>query len=29
MVPPNGVVLDVGAHIGTFSLYAAKVCKAK
>jgi FkbM family methyltransferase len=28
-VPPNGVVLDVGAHIGTFSLYAAKAYKAK
>jgi FkbM family methyltransferase len=28
-IPPNGVVLDVGAHIGTFSLYAAKVCKAR
>jgi len=28
-VPHNGVVVDVGAHIGTFSLYAAKVCKAK
>jgi FkbM family methyltransferase len=28
-VPLNGVFIDVGAHIGTFSLYAAKVFKAK
>lgn len=28
-IPYNSVVLDVGAHIGTFSLYAAKLCKAK
>lgn len=28
-VPYNSVVFDVGAHIGTFSLYAAKVRKAK
>jgi FkbM family methyltransferase len=28
-VPHNSVVIDVGAHIGAFSLYAAKVCKAK
>jgi FkbM family methyltransferase len=28
-VPYNGVVLDVGAHIGAFSLYAAKEYKAK
>ncbi len=28
-VPSNGVIVDVGAHIGSFSLYAASVRKAR
>jgi FkbM family methyltransferase len=29
IVPKSGVVFDVGAHIGTFSLYAVKFLKAR